>query len=41
MLAIYKRELRAVFHSMIGWIILAAMMFFIGLYFSIYNLGQG
>lgn len=41
MLAIYKRELRAVFHSMIGWIFLAAMMFFIGLYFSIYNLGQG
>ena len=41
MLAIYKRELRAVFHSMIGWIFLAAMLFFIGLYFSIYNLGQG
>lgn len=41
MIAIYKRELRAVFHSMIGWIFMAAMLFFIGLYFSIYNLGQG
>ena len=39
MIAIYKRELRAVFHSMIGWIFMAAMLFFIGLYFSIYNLG--
>ncbi len=41
MRAIYKRELTAVFHSMIGWIFLAVMMFFIGLYFSIYNLGMG
>ncbi|MCR5268105.1 MAG: Gldg family protein [Lachnospiraceae bacterium] len=41
MIAIYKRELKAVFHSMIGWIFMAAMLFFIGLYFSIYNLGQG
>ncbi|MBQ7582686.1 MAG: Gldg family protein [Lachnospiraceae bacterium] len=41
MRAIYKRELKAVFHSMIGWIFLAVMMFFIGLYFSIYNLGMG
>lgn len=41
MFAVYKRELRAAFHSMIGWIFMAAMMFFIGLYFSIYNLAQG
>ncbi len=41
MIAIYKRELRAFFHSMIGWIFLAVMLFFVGLYFSIYNLGQG
>ena len=41
MIAIYKRELSALFHSMIGWIYLAVMMFFVGLYFSIYNLGQG
>lgn len=41
MLAVYKRELKAVFHSVIGWIFIAAMVFFISLYFSIYNLGQG
>lgn len=41
MLAVYKRELKSVFHSMIGWIFIAAVMFFISLYFSIYNLGQG
>ncbi|MBO4902259.1 MAG: Gldg family protein [Lachnospiraceae bacterium] len=41
MIAVYKRELKAAFHSMIGWIFEAAMLFFIGLYFSIYNLGQG
>ena len=35
MIAIYKRELKAVLHSMIGWIFMAAMLFFIGLYFSI------
>lgn len=41
MLAVYRRELKSVFHSMIGWIFIAAIMFFISLYFSIYNLGQG
>lgn len=41
MIAVYKRELKAAFHSMIGWIFVAALMFFTGLYFSIYNLGQG
>lgn len=41
MLAVYKRELKSVFHSMIGWIFIAAIMFFVSLYFSIYNLGQG
>lgn len=41
MLAVYKRELKAVFHSMIGWIFIAAILFFVSLYFSIYNLGQG
>lgn len=39
--AVYRRELKSIFHSMIGWIFIAAIMFFISLYFSIYNLGQG
>ncbi len=41
MSAVYKRELKAVFHSVIGYVFIAALLFFIGLYFSIYNLGQG
>lgn len=41
MLAVYKRELKSVFHSMIGWIFIAAIIFFVSLYFSIYNIGQG
>lgn len=41
MLAIYKRELRAYFNSVIGWLFLAFFLAFVGLYFFICNLGVG
>ncbi len=41
MSAVYKRELKSIFHSMIGWIFMAVILFFVGLYFTAYNLGQG
>ena len=41
MRAIYKRELSSYFHSMIGSICIAAMVFFVGIYFMVYNLING
>ncbi|MBD5549701.1 MAG: ABC transporter permease [Lachnospiraceae bacterium] len=41
MTAIYKRELRACFHSFIGWLFLAVVLFLTGLYTTAYNLAQG
>lgn len=41
MRAIYKRELRACFHSFIGWLFLAVVLFLTGLYTTVYNLMQG
>ena len=41
MLAIYKRELRSIFHSVIGYVFMAVIMFFTGLYFMAVNLGSG
>lgn len=41
MIAVYKRELKSIFHSMIGWVFMAVILFFAGLYFTAYNLGQG
>ncbi len=38
MFAIYKRELKAYFHSFIGMLFIAVMLFFIGLYYTVYNL---
>lgn len=38
MLAIYKRELRAYLHTVIGFIFVAANLFLIGLYFVVYNI---
>lgn len=41
MSAIYKRELRSYFTSMTGYVFIAAMMVFIGIYFMLYNLVSG
>lgn len=41
MTAIYKRELKACFHSFIGWLFLAVVLFLAGLYTTAYNLAQG
>ncbi len=41
MKAIYKREVSSYFNSMIGWIFVAVLTVFIGIYFMAYNLFQG
>ena len=41
MIAIYKRELRAYFNSMIGWVFTAAMLILVGIYFMVFNMYQG
>jgi len=41
MKAIYKRELHAYFNSMTGWIFVAALTVFIGIYFTANNLING
>lgn len=41
MLAIYKRELRGYFHTMIGYVIIAFLIAFSGIYFMAYNLSFG
>lgn len=41
MTAIYKREVRSHFNSMTGWIFIAALTAFIGIYFMAYNLFSG
>ena len=41
MTAVYKRELRSYFNSMIGYIFIAVVMVFIGIYFMIVNLNVG
>lgn len=41
MKAIYRREVSAYFNSMTGWIFVAALTVFIGIYFMAYNLFQG
>lgn len=38
MLAIFKREFKSFFHSVIGFVFLAANLFLLGLYFYAYNL---
>ena len=38
MFAIYKRELKSFFHSMIGWLFVAVIIFLTGLYFLAINL---
>lgn len=41
MRAIYKKELSSFFRSMTGYVLIAFMVTFIGIYFMIYNLNQG
>lgn len=41
MTAIYKRELRSYFHSMIGYVFIAFLVAFTGVYFMAYNLNYG
>lgn len=41
MLAVYKKELRAYFNSIIGWLFIAFFLAFIGIYFFINNLYYG
>lgn len=41
MWAIYKRELQSYFRSFIGFLFIAVTLFFLGLYFSVYNLLNG
>lgn len=41
MIAIYKRELKSYFQSMIGYAFIAFLMLFMGIYFTAYNLNSG
>lgn len=41
MLAVYKKELRSYFTSMIGWVFIAFLLVLVGLYFMVYNLMNG
>lgn len=41
MKAIYKRELKSYFQSMIGYAFIAFLMLFVGIYFTAYNLNAG
>ena len=41
MTAIYKRELSSYFNSMIGYVFVAVLIFFTGIYFMAYNLYNG
>lgn len=41
MLAIYKKELRAYFNSIVGWLFLAFFLAFVGIYVYLYNMMKG
>ncbi len=41
MTAIYKRELRYFFHTFVGWLYLAVMLFMTGIYFVVCNMLSG
>ena len=38
MLAIYKKELKSHFHSVIGWLVVAAILFYVSLFYVAYNM---
>ena len=41
MLAIYKKELKSYLHSVLGCLFMAVILFFVGLYFTVYCLAYG
>ena len=41
MTAIFKREFKSYFHTVLGWLFVAVTLFFFSLYFFVYNLLQG
>ena len=41
MLAIFSREVKSFFITMTGWVFVAFMLVFIGIYMMIYNLNSG
>ena len=41
MTAIYKREVKSYFHSMVGYVFIAFLVAFTGIYFMAFNLNQG
>ena len=41
MTAIYKRELKSYFQSMTGYVLIAFLVIFTGIYFMAYNLNSG
>ena len=41
MLAIFKREFRAFFNNVLGWLFVAVNFAFLSLYYFAYNLFQG
>ena len=41
MQAIFKREFRSYFHTVVGPVFMAALLFFTGIFFTAYNLFQG
>lgn len=41
MAAIYKRELKFFFHTFIGWLFVASMLFMMGIYFTVFNVYAG
>ena len=41
MFAIFKREIRSYFQTVVGWLFIAAVLALYGLYFYAYNLRSG
>ena len=41
MFAVYKKELKSYFTSVIGWVFIAFFLILVGLYFMVYNLMNG